>query len=62
VRLDDGVPARRRLVQNMVHDMMDPNRPAAVRDSAIRWSRSLQTELMTILSEEDRPQLYTPAP
>ncbi len=62
VTLDDGVAARRELVQGMIHDMMDPNRPKAVRDSAIAWSRSLQNELMKILSEQDEHPLYTPAP
>ena len=62
LRLDDSVAARRDLVQGLIRDMMDPNRPAAVRDSAIAWSRSLQNELMKILSEQDGHPLYTPAP
>lgn len=61
VRLDDSVAARRKIVQDMIHQMMDPSRPADARDSAIAWSRALQNSLLDILSEEDRRPLYKPA-
>jgi len=61
VRLDDSVAARRKVVQDMVREMMDPARPLDARDSAIAWSRALQNSLLDILSEEDRRPLYKPA-
>jgi hypothetical protein len=61
VRLDDSVLARRTVVQDMIHAMMDPSRPLATRESAISWSRALQNSLMDILAEEDHRPLYTPA-
>lgn len=61
VRLDDSVPARRKVVQDMIHEMMDPTRSLDTRESAISWSRALQNSLMDILSEEGHRPLYTPA-
>ncbi len=62
VRLDDSVLSRRKLVQDTIHDMMDPTRSLDTREGAVSWSRALQNSLMDILSEEDRRPLYTPAP
>jgi hypothetical protein len=61
VRLDDSVAARRKLVQDTIHEMMDPSRPVEIRDSAVAWSRALQNSLMDILAEDERRTLYTPA-
>jgi hypothetical protein len=61
VRLDDSVVSRRKVVQDMIHEMMDSTRSLDVRESAIAWSRALQNSLLDILSEEDRRPLYTPA-
>ncbi|MBI3563900.1 MAG: hypothetical protein HY079_01735 [Elusimicrobia bacterium] len=61
VRLDDSVAARRKVVQDLIHEMMDPTRPLDARESAIAWSRALQTSLLDILAEEDRKPLYKPA-
>jgi hypothetical protein len=61
VRLDDSVMARRKIVQDMVHEMMDPTRSLDARENAISWSRALQNSLQDILSEEDHRPLYTPA-
>ena len=61
VRLDDGIAARRKVVQDMIHEMMDPMRSLDTRENAVSWSRALQNSLMDILSEEDRRPLYTPA-
>jgi hypothetical protein len=60
VRLDDSIAARRKLVQDTIHEMMDPTRSLDTRESAISWSRGLQNSLQDILSEEDRRPLYTP--
>ena len=62
VRLDDSAAARRAIVQDMIHEMMDPARKLETRESAISWSRGLQNSLMEILSEEDRRPMYQPAP
>lgn len=62
VRLDDSIEARRHLVQDMIKTMMDPRRPASVRDNAIAWTHALQNSLMELLSEEERRSLYKPAP
>ena len=61
VRLDDSVAARREVVQSLIREMMDPTRPLDARESAIAWSRALQTSLLDILAEEDRKPLYKPA-
>jgi hypothetical protein len=61
VRLDDGVLARRKVVQDMIHEMMDSTRSLDARESAIAWSRALQNSLLDIVSEEDHRPLYTPA-
>jgi hypothetical protein len=61
VRLDDSVMSRRKVVQETIHEMMDSTRSFETRDSAMSWTRALQTSLMDILSEEDHRPLYTPA-
>lgn len=61
VRLDDSVLARRKVVQDTIRAMMDPNRSLDVRESAISWSRALQNSLLDILAEEDHRPLYTPS-
>lgn len=62
VRLDDSVEARRKVVQDTIHDMMDPRLSSDTRESAISWVRALQNSLMEILSEEEKRTLYKPAP
>lgn len=61
VRLDDSVAARRKVVQDMIREMMDPARPLDARESAISWSRAIQNSLLDILSEEDKKPMYKPA-
>ena len=61
LRLDDSVPSRRKVVQDTIHDMMDPGRPLEARESAVAWSRGLQNALQDILAEEEHRSLYTPA-
>jgi hypothetical protein len=62
VRLDDSATTRRQLVQSMIRTMMDPNQPAAARDSAVAWSRALQEALVSVLAEETRRPLYQTEP
>jgi hypothetical protein len=62
VRIDDSVNARRQLVSQVIHNMMDPNVPAQTRESAIAWSRALESSLMDLLSESERAPLYKRAP
>ncbi len=61
VRLDDSPQARRTVVQNAIHDMMDQRKSTEVRESALAWSRSLQISLMDLLAEEEQRPLYKPA-
>lgn len=62
VRLDDSVGARRRIVQEVVRDMMDPRRSSSVRENAIAWARPLQNSLLELLAEEEKRPSYKPAP
>lgn len=61
VRLDDSPATRRAIVQDMIREMMDPNRSLAARESTISWSRALQNSLMDILSEQEKSPMYKPA-
>ncbi|MFI5347150.1 MAG: hypothetical protein ACHQ51_12325 [Elusimicrobiota bacterium] len=61
VRLDDSAATRRAVVQDMIREMMDPNRPIDARQSAISWSRALQNSLLDILSEQEKAPMYKPA-
>lgn len=61
LRLDDGVPARRGLVQTLIRAMMDPNAPNAQRMSAIAWTRALDQTLIEVLAEPEREPLYKAA-
>jgi hypothetical protein len=60
VRLDDTTLARRTVVSNLIHDMMDTRKSAEVRESALAWSRSLQNSLIELVAEEEQRQLYKP--
>jgi hypothetical protein len=60
VRLDDSAATRRAVVQDMIREMMDPNRPIDARQSAISWSRALQNSLLDILSEQEKTRMYKP--
>lgn len=62
VRLDDSAQTRRRIVQDVIREMMDPAAPAKTRESAVAWSRALQNSLLELLSEDERPPLYKAAP
>lgn len=61
VRLDDGVVARRKLIQDTIREMMDPRRSLNERESAIAWSRALQRSLMDLLSEPEPRQNFKTA-
>jgi hypothetical protein len=60
IDIDDSIPTRRQIVQDVIHDMMDPNVPAEDRDRAVAWSRALQNVLLEILAEAEteRPPLF----
>ena len=58
VHLDDSVAARRQIVQDIIHEMMDPTVAPAARESAVAWSRALQNSLMELLAETERAPLY----
>jgi hypothetical protein len=62
VRLDDSIAARRALVQDTIRDMMDPTKPPETRDAAVAWNQALQKSLLSILAEQQKQALYTPAP
>jgi hypothetical protein len=63
VNIDDSIPTRRQLVQDVIHQMMDTSIPVEERETAIAWSRALQNALLSILSEaetERAPLFKTP--
>ena len=62
VRLDDDVMSRRKVVQDAIRRMTDQALSLDTRESTSSWSHALQNSLMSILSEESRRPLYTPAP
>lgn len=62
VSLDDSIEARRRIVEDLIHRMMDPSAPSKLRESAIAWTRALDQTLNELLSEIPRSPLYKPAP
>ena len=60
VRLDDSLQARRSLVQNVIRTMMDPHAGNADRSSAVAWTRALEAELTSIVSQVERGPAYRP--
>jgi len=63
ISIDDSIPTRRQLVQDIIHQMMDPNVHPDDRERAIAWSRALQNALLDILAEaetERAPLFKTP--
>lgn len=62
VRLDDGVEARRQILQGLIRDMMDPAVPLETRSSAIAWTRALDQALLDLVSENPKRPTYKPAP
>jgi hypothetical protein len=48
---DDGPVARRKLAEDTVRAMMDPEAPAAYRENAVQWSRAVQQALLDITEE-----------
>ena len=60
IHLDDSVQTRRDIVQDVIHQMMDPKLPTAQRETTIRWARALQTKLLELLAEAqlERVPLY----
>lgn len=61
VRLDDSIDARRQLVQDVIHQMMDPAASLETRESAIAWSRALENSLMELVAESERSPTFKPA-
>jgi hypothetical protein len=53
ISIDDSITARRQVVQDIIHQMMDPNISAEDREMAIAWSRPLQNVLLEILAEAE---------
>lgn len=59
--LNDGIQARRALVEELIHNMMDSSMPLGEREHAISWSRSLENSLVEIAAEVEKPALFKPA-
>jgi hypothetical protein len=53
ISIDDSIPTRRQLVQDIIHRMMDPNAPPEDRERAVAWSHALQNVLLDILAEAE---------
>jgi hypothetical protein len=62
VRLDDSVATRRKIIQDLIHNMMDPNTPTPMRESAVAWTRALDQTLEDLTSEALRAAPYKPGP
>ncbi len=62
VRLDDSVGTRRKLIEELIHAMMDPNAAPAVRESTVDWTRALDQTLEELAAESARPAPYRPGP
>lgn len=62
VWLDDSVQARRDLLQNEIHAMMDPNAPAEERSAALAWTRAIDESLSDLLTEADRRAPFRAVP
>ena len=62
VRLDDAISTRRRLVEDIIKDMMDPAKSLSEREHSISWSRALHTALLEISAETERLPLYKSSP
>ncbi|MCX5794161.1 MAG: hypothetical protein NTY77_01525 [Elusimicrobia bacterium] len=63
ISIDDSIPTRRQIVQDIIHQMMDPTIPLDDRERSIAWSRALQNALLDILAEaetERAPLFKTP--
>ncbi|MBI5239713.1 MAG: hypothetical protein HY926_04515 [Elusimicrobia bacterium] len=58
--LEDSVQTRRTIVQDVIHQMMDPRIQPSQRDITIGWARALQTKLLELLAEAEaeRVPLY----
>ena len=61
VRLDNGIAARREIVEDMIKKMMDPKSKLKTRDSTVTWSRALEKALIDIQGEEETALSYKPA-
>ena len=57
VRLDDSIATKRRLVEDIIHEMMDPAVPPQDRESDIAWSRALEISLMELATQTEQAPL-----
>ncbi len=62
VWLDDGVQARRDLLQNEIRSMMDPNAPSDERQAALAWTHALDEALSDLITEADRRAPFRAVP
>ena len=58
VWLDDSREARRKLIEDTIHSMMDPDAPSAYRNNAIQWTQALDQSLVELTTEPLRTPLY----
>ena len=58
--IDDSIQTRRQIVQDVIHQMMDPKVAPAQREVSIAWSRALQNALLDLLAEAEaeRPPMF----
>lgn len=61
VTLDDSVAARRKLVEDLIGKMMDPNVPVSIRDNVVQWTRALDQALVDIQESQDVKPSYKPS-
>jgi len=58
VWLYDSTAARRKLLEDTIHSMMDPDAPSAYRNNAIQWTQALDQSLVELTEEPARTPLY----
>jgi hypothetical protein len=56
--LDDSQLARRKLLEETIKQMMDPNAPNIYRNNAIAWTEALDRSLVDVTAEPEQAPLY----
>lgn len=58
VWFDDTLAARRQLVEQAIHAMMDTEAPFAYRENAVAWIKALDITLVDLATEAEQAPLY----
>ncbi|HVE12180.1 MAG TPA: hypothetical protein VNI01_02190 [Elusimicrobiota bacterium] len=61
VRLDASPITRRKLVEGLIAQMLDPKASSDIRESAVSWTRALEQALIKVQAEERQAPNYKPS-